>query len=71
MNEISPREYGQLESEVRHLQKTVESMQADIKVMRDLLEQGRGGWRTLVWLGGAAATLSAGISWLVTHWPTK
>lgn len=71
MHDINPREYGQLEADFRNLQKTVDVMQHDIRAMRDLMEQGRGGWRTLVWLGGAAAALSTGISWAVMHWPTK
>jgi len=61
---ISPREYGQLEADVRHLQASVQAMQMDIKVMRDLMEQSRGGWRMLMLLGGAASTLGAVAGWI-------
>lgn len=63
-DQISQREYGQLEAEVKHLQESVRSMQSDIKAMRDLLEQSKGGWKTLMFLGGAASTLGAGVSWI-------
>ena len=67
MSAIDLREYGQLEADVKHLQKSVEELQADIRAMRDLLEQSKGGWRTLVFLGGAASTLGAFASWLVNN----
>lgn len=31
------------------------------------LAQARGGWRTLMLIGGAAGTLGSGFTWLVTH----
>jgi len=67
MNDISPREYGQLEAEVAHLQRTVNIMQEDIRIMRDLMEQSRGGWRMLMLLGGAGATLGSVIGWAASH----
>ena len=33
----------------------------------DKLSEARGGWRTLMWLGGAAATLGGVITWFLTH----
>lgn len=70
-NEISAREYGNLESEVKHLTEQMALMQADLRCIRDLLEQSKGGWRTIMWLGGAAASVSVGISWLINHWPKQ
>lgn len=31
------------------------------------LSEAKGGWRTLMALGGAGATLGAGLTWLLTH----
>lgn len=67
MNDISPREYGQLEMQVRHLTESMLLMQADLKAMRDMMEQGKGSWRTLVYIGGAAASLGAFASWLMKY----
>ena len=63
-DQINPREYGQLEADVRHLQASVQSMQLDIKAMRDLMEQSRGGWRLLMLLGGTASTFGAVAGWI-------
>lgn len=71
MNDISAREYGQLETEVKHLSEQMLLMQADMRAIRDLLEQSKGGWRTLVWIGGAAASAGGFASWVVSHWPVK
>jgi hypothetical protein len=35
--------------------------------MRDLMEQSKGGWRTLVWLGGIAGTVGGAVGWVVSH----
>lgn len=40
---------------------------ADIKAMRALMEQAKGGWRTLAMLGGISATVGAGVVWLAQH----
>lgn len=31
------------------------------------LAQARGGWRTLMLIGGAAGTIGSGVTWLVSH----
>ena len=38
-----------------------------VQAMRDLMEQSKGGWRTLVWLGGVAGSAGAAISWAMNH----
>ena len=64
---IDPRDYGQLEEQVKRLIKDVDSLTTNVQAMRDLMEQSRGGWRTLVWLGGVAGSAGAAISWAMTH----
>jgi hypothetical protein len=61
---INLREYGRLEADVMHLQASMVAMQTDIKVMRDLMEQSKGGWKMLMLLGGAASTFGAVAGWI-------
>lgn len=65
---------GRLEAEVAHLTKTVEELKAgNIKMAATLvdiqrtLSEARGGWRTLMWVGGAAATAGSLITWFLAH----
>ena len=67
-DEISAREYGQLEARVEHLSSQMLLMQEDVRAMRHLLEQGKGSWRTLVLIGGAMASFGAFVSWFASHW---
>lgn len=64
---IDPRDYGQLEEQVRRLIKDVDSLTENVQAMRDLMEQSKGGWRTLVWLGGVAGSAGAAISWAMDY----
>lgn len=64
---IDPIEYGRLLAQVHHLTTKVDKMEENVQAMRDLMEQSRGGWRTLVWLGGIAGAAGSIISWLATH----
>ena len=64
---IDPRDYGQLEEQVKRLIKDVDSLTENVQAMRDLMEQSKGGWRTLVWLGGVAGSAGAAISWAMNN----
>lgn len=64
---IDPRDYGKLEAKVEQLVKDMEEMKANVQAMRDLMEQGKGGWKTLVWLGGLAAAIGSAITWVMAH----
>lgn len=45
----------------------MKGMKANVQAMRDLMEQGKGGWRTLVFLGGLASAVSSAITWVLAH----
>lgn len=67
---------ARLEQNVEHLSASVvdlKNMQAemDVKLAAILtkLSEARGGWRTLMLVGGAASSLGAGITWIVHHMP--
>jgi hypothetical protein len=54
------REIGEIKDAVTELTRTVNGM-------RDQLTEARGGWRTLMALGGASATFGGALAWLVEH----
>ena len=71
---IDPREFGRLEGAVEQLKTEltgVKQQQAmmDEKLDRvlDKLSEAKGGWKLLMALGGAAATLGACLSWFFSH----
>ena len=64
---IDMRDYGRLEAQVDQLIKDMDVVTANVQAMRDLMEQSKGGWRTLVWLGGIAGTIGGAVSWFVSH----
>lgn len=65
---------GKLEVEVAHLRDDVAELKGMVKTLTDhvagvtgQLSEAKGGWRMLMLLGGAAATLGAGVTWALTH----
>lgn len=72
---IDPVEFGEIKGAVASLQSQVADVRArqtaidqKLDLVLDKLAEARGGWRTLMWLGGASSTLGAGITWVATHW---
>lgn len=74
MVEVDPRDYGKLEAQVERIIKDVDNLSDEIKqlkesiqAIRDLMEQSKGGWKTLVYLGGVASAFGGLVSWLAAH----
>lgn len=74
MVEVDPRDYGKLEAQVERIIKDVDNLSDEIKqlkesiqAIRDLMEQSKGGWKTLIYLGGLASTVGGLIAWLAAH----
>lgn len=67
MAPVDLRSYGRLEQQVEQLQQDVHNLKENVQAMRDLMEQGKGGWRTLAWLGGIAGSIGAGFAWILSH----
>jgi hypothetical protein len=71
---IDPREFGRLEGavaalkteldDVKHKQST---MDEKLDLVLDKLSEAKGGWKLLMGLGGAAATLGGAVTWFATH----
>ncbi len=60
--------------EIKHLQDDMDKMvkeMAEIKkslaLIQTTLSEAKGGWKTLLMVGGAAATVGGVISWLLQH----
>lgn len=45
----------------------IEAMQEQLAQVLTALSEAKGGWRTLMWLGGAAATAGGLVVWALTH----
>lgn len=72
MSEIDPQEFGRLQAQVETLiasdvEKTaiLKALASDMQAIRLQLAEASGGWRLLVGLGGACASLGGGLAWLV------
>lgn len=64
---IDPREFGRLEQEVKQLTLQMTTMQALLTDMNNTLSQAKGGWRTLMLLGGAGAAAGSAVTWALSH----
>jgi negative regulator of sigma E activity len=74
VSEIDPQEFGRLQAQVETLiasdaTKTalLQALAEDMQAVRLQLAEARGGWRLLVGLGGAAASVGAAIAWAAQH----
>lgn len=60
--------------EIKHLQDDMDKMvkeMAEIKkslaTIESVLSEAKGGWRTLMWVGGAGTTFGTVIGWFIEH----
>lgn len=74
MSVIDPQEFGRLQAQVDTLIKSdaektrlLEAMAENLNTMRLEMAEARGGWKVLMLLGGASATLGGGVTWALTH----
>jgi hypothetical protein len=73
-DEISPRDFGDLEAQVRALKELVVAQSKTIGLLVDelaaiklTLSEARGGWKTLVFIAGAAAAAAGLVTWVLQH----
>ena len=71
---IDPVAFGELKGAVSALKSELDGVKAKQAVMDEKLDQvldrlseAKGGWKLLMGLGGAAATLGSALTWLATH----
>lgn len=66
------RELGRMEAQIAGLTRAIEKTIETVDEMKEKIDKVEGGWRTLIWLGGAVAGLSAFVGSLVTtYWPFR
>lgn len=69
MTEID-RDIGRLEAEMSEVVKKLEKLDDDVEMIKTTLAEARGGWRTLMWVGGSSGVLGGLIAkytpWLTT-----
>jgi uncharacterized protein YlxW (UPF0749 family) len=65
--QIDRRDYGRMEAQVEQLTKDVHDLKETVEVMRDMMQQARGGWKAIAMLSGIAGATGAGISWAIGH----
>ena len=78
MSEEVVRELATHASDIRHLQndmdKLVEDMEEIKKAIIEInktLSEAKGGWKTLMWAGGAVSAVTGFIGFVAGHWGTK
>ena len=69
------RELATHASDIKHLQDDMDSMQEDVAAIRKSIEEinktlseAKGGWKVLMWAGGAASGMSALVGFLSGKW---
>lgn len=62
-------EIAELRRDIAELREAMEGMHALMLTMQSTLSEARGGWKTLMLVGGAGATAAAGITWIADHLP--
>ena len=66
-DEIDRRDYGRMDAQVEQLTKDVHTLKETVETMRDMMQQAKGGWRTLMFLAGIAGSVGAMLSWILAH----
>lgn len=64
-----------MEVEWKHMKATVEDLkfsnarqEAALNELLRTMHEAKGGWRVLLMMGGAAGTVGAVITWVLSHW---
>ena len=65
MSDIN-RDIGSLNARVGLMEESMREMRADVKAMRTVMDQNKGGWKMLVMLSGLAGTAGAASAKLLT-----
>lgn len=68
MSEVTGRDFGRLESEVKALQEQMKEMAADMKAIRATLDSASGSWRILVGLGVVVGFITNLLANMVPNW---
>lgn len=56
-----------LREKIDKLEDDVTTVSGKLDTVLEALTEAKGGWKTLMMVGGAAAALASGISWILAH----
>jgi phage shock protein A len=72
--DIDARAFGQLEGEVKAISQTLEAQNKtlaavtkELSEIKTTLSEARGGWKTLIYIGGASAAAASAVTWVLQH----
>lgn len=60
-----------MDADMKAQTEALSALQQQMELVLQKLNEAKGGWRLLMYLGGAAATLGASLSWLASHVQVK
>ena len=80
MTDVDPTEFGRLQAHVSELREhkdrtigTLERIDKSLQAIEVQLAEARGGWKTLLLVGGAAGAIGSGLTtfavWFSQAWP--
>lgn len=62
MNDVSPKEFGALEADVRNLMQEIHLLRQDMKTMKEVIDQTKGGiWVVMAFAGMIGGAITVGI----------
>lgn len=64
---IDPQEFGRMEQQVDQLATQLADMQQTLSAISKTLSEAKGGWRALMWAGGASAAAGGLVTWVLQH----
>lgn len=62
-------QFTNLTTQFGKLESTLATLSAKLDTVNTTLTEARGGWRTLMIVGGAASSVTAALAWLIQHMP--
>ncbi len=61
------RDLGRFETRLDTLEADMRELKRDVKAIRSVIDEAKGGWRTLVAVGTAAGIVGSGLTWVWQH----
>lgn len=62
---------ARLEERMKHMEGTMNTMADQVDTLVRTVNEARGGWKTLMLVGGAAATITGAVTWITGHFLTR
>ena len=69
MSDDIPSRVAVLESEIRHLNETVDKIATDVAAMKSTMDQAKGGWRVVLLVAGVSGAIGASLVQLAAWLP--